>query len=211
MNQTIELGSDCLLTTARMDLVPIESMMLWPHDAKARNSAFGAAFSVVFPEFALILDSDTLLKGIAIISSSVPISEIHRLVVNKPGPFIHGIVAGWILRETLSRSANNCPDAVLKCVLVDAAQKFAIVWPVRGEAKQLSAKTVEQASWGVFPSRTFGRLTWRSPSKHITAALSPVERYRLASSWAWPKRIAALERPRRRAAAPVSFFGPTAL
>lgn len=137
--EIIPLDPHCIDNPVRLDLVALEGHMLWPADKKMRDEAMRSSAVEFYKHYSSTLPATLLRDLVELAAGSIPIREIHN---NVKAPFVHGIIAGRILRHLVSAVAadKQSDQASMKWIIGSLSTEY---YP----EFRLSPKTIENSLW----------------------------------------------------------------
>jgi hypothetical protein len=173
-NGKLDLPLDCLFeaTATRLHLAVIQAVMLWPNDAPSRTRALHseaveflrrgpneADAGFLAREDLRCIDFD--FEAFEFAAAATPIRDI---IAQAREPYVHGMIAGFVLDQTVGKVALQRKDARVADSIQAAEKAF---WP----KWRVMAKTINNSTWPQY--RRVSHLWaahWRRASEHEDAS-----------------------------------------
>ena len=149
-NGKLDLPLDCLFeaTATRLHLAVIEAVMLWPDDAPARTRAFHSEAVEFLRRGPDEADAGFLIRedlrgvdfGFDAFKFAAAAPPIGDVIAEAREPYMHGVIAGFVLDQTVGKVALQRQDARVADSIQAAEKAF---WP----SWRVMVKTINNSIW----------------------------------------------------------------
>ena len=136
-DNALDLTSDCLVNPNRLHTAILEAVMLWPHDPAARERAIHTS-TVEFIKLNREAFSEDI--GVDLFEFAAAAQPISNVVQDAKEPYVHGIISGFILWETVGKCMLKVEGASIGNSIETAKKKFYPQWRV-------SVKHINNVVW----------------------------------------------------------------